>query len=535
MNNKSIFKSLLLLFASIFLLISCERDLNEIGAQVLSDELLGLNKYDDATVVAFNQPTGIVQTSNLPLNILGVYDNPVFGKTRANFVTEVELSTTEPDFSKVTVLDSVVLQVPYFSTKTKEATSTSPAEYRLDSISGDKTKSINLKIFESGFELIDLDPNENFEKQQKYYSNEDAKFDNAKIGLPLNNASDVKENAGFIPEAFEYKIFPRDAANTANPMALTKTTNPTRFSPRMNIHLDAQYFYNKIIKADKSFLSNNNKFKEYFKGLYFQVADAPDGHLMKLNFKQGFITLYYTADDTSVPGKKIIKSFVLNLTGKTVNLIQQNNSDSYTNGLATINSSTGDEKLYLKGGTLGSVTFIDLFKNNELTEIKAKGWLINEANLTFYIDNVAMTGAPEPQRVYLYDVKNNRQIIDYQIDQTTAVNPKYNKSIHGGIIQKDPTKDGRGIKYKLRITDHIKNLINTTAENVRLGLAVTESILELRSVELQNPIKGVFERLPAASVMNPFGTILFGNNIPSGDVNYDKRLKLEIYYTKPKN
>ena len=38
---------------------------------------------------------------------------------------------------------------------------------------------------------------------------------------------------------------------------------------------------------------------------------------------------------------------------------------------------------------------------------------------------------------------------------------------------------------------------------------------------------------PKASVMNPLGTILFGNNIPKVDPNYEKRLKLEIYYTKP--
>jgi len=34
-------------------------------------------------------------------------------------------------------------------------------------------------------------------------------------------------------------------------------------------------------------------------------------------------------------------------------------------------------------------------------------------------------------------------------------------------------------------------------------------------------------------VMYQLGTILYGNNIPFGDSNYDKRLKLEIYYTKP--
>jgi hypothetical protein len=38
---------------------------------------------------------------------------------------------------------------------------------------------------------------------------------------------------------------------------------------------------------------------------------------------------------------------------------------------------------------------------------------------------------------------------------------------------------------------------------------------------------------PSAAVYNPLGTVLFGNNIPSTDPNYAKRLKLEIFYTKP--
>ena len=35
------------------------------------------------------------------------------------------------------------------------------------------------------------------------------------------------------------------------------------------------------------------------------------------------------------------------------------------------------------------------------------------------------------------------------------------------------------------------------------------------------------------STANPLGTVLYGSNIPAGDPDYNKRLKLEIYYTKP--
>jgi hypothetical protein len=54
--------------------------------------------------------------------------------------------------------------------------------------------------------------------------------------------------------------------------------------------------------------------------------------------------------------------------------------------------------------------------------------LVNEANLVFHIDAAAMSNI-EPQRVYVYDLKNNRPIVDYFLDGTTnSLNPKKIKS-----------------------------------------------------------------------------------------------------------
>ena len=39
--------------------------------------------------------------------------------------------------------------------------------------------------------------------------------------------------------------------------------------------------------------------------------------------------------------------------------------------------------------------------------------------------------------------------------------------------------------------------------------------------------------IPVSSVMSPLGTVLYGTNMPAGDPNVAKKLKLEIYFTKP--
>jgi hypothetical protein len=79
------------------------------------------------------------------------------------------------------------------------------------------------------------------------------------------------------------------------------------------------------------------------------------------------------------------------------------------------------------------------------------------------------------------------------------------------------------------------NLISKDSTNVRLGLVVTESISVASNGLLRSaiPVANPFNKYPSAAIYNPLGTVLFGNNIPPTDPNYAKRLKLEIYYTKP--
>jgi hypothetical protein len=63
---------------------------------------------------------------------------------------------------------------------------------------------------------------------------------------------------------------------------------------------------------------------------------------------------------------------------------------------------------------------------------------------------------------------------------------------------------------------------------------VTESINIIDNYSLETPIYSEqIKKVPVASFMNPLGTILFGNNISKESADYDKRLKLEIFYTKP--
>lgn len=540
MLKNSFFKTIpFLLFIVLF--NSCDKEINVVGEDLIGDNSFDIQK-GEYPVVAYNQKLGPIQSNNLETNPFGVYDNPSFGTTTANFVTQVTLAAVNPTFAETAKIKSVVLSVPYFTDKTKTVlNSDGSSTYVLDSIYGPDKAIMKLSVYESGYYMRDLDPDDQFSQAQKYYSNQYSDFNQLKIGVPLNDATNTAENAEFFFDPKEYAV---ETTNTDG----TKTT--TRTAPAMRLNLNAAFFASKILKAPAGSLVNNDVFKNYFRGLFFNIETigSNPGNLAMINFKAGKITITYTE---TVDSKDVDKTLVLNMTGNTVSLLNQSNTNAnYTNATdpANINKANGDANLYLKGGE-GSMSILKLFSKtdnhgyeladgpngvpDELDDMRRNKYLINEADLIFHLNSDAMGTSYVPQRIYLYDFKNNQVLIDYMESSVVSSNTKNNKFVFGGILVKKSAADGGGSFYKFRITNHIRNLVKyKDSTNVDLGLVVTEDINKSSFYALRDKT-GFPLKTPMASVMNPLGAIVFGNNIPIDDKNYSKRLKFEIYYTKP--
>ena len=549
MKFNSFLKSFLFGLMVVFF-ISCDKDFNEIGADfVNSDHYEFTSKKFD--VLSFNQSLGAVQTNNLPINALGYYNNPVFGKTKASFVTQLELGTINPKFYNVTIadIDSVYLYVPYF-VKASGTNSDGDTTYKpLDSLLGNTEGKIKLSVYKSNYFLRNLDPTTSLLEQQRYYSNQKSVFDATHDAARLNRGV-ASQNDDFQFKNNQIKFYKTEAG-------VLTTTVRERLAPGIYMDLNEQDFLNDIINAPDGKLADNNVFKDYFRGLYFEVEDHPSdpnhSALNMINFAQGKIVIIYKGHNSATPlptELKTRKTLTLNMKGNSVNLLENTYTSNYTNTLATANTTLGDSRLYIKGGE-GSMGIIDLFggvtndNSIDLNKMRSENWLINEANLVFNIDDTP-TGfgindtSFEPNRIFLYDYTNNRPLIDYYTDNSTSLDPKFNKLVHSGIVQK-VSVNARGTKYKIRITNHIRNLVKyggslvtKDSTNVRLGLVVTESINSVANYKVLNPFpinigtNSTF--VPAMSIINPLGTVLYGSNL---SVPADLRLQLEIVYTKP--
>ena len=539
MYNTSFVKKILLV-ATVVLLYSCDKDFNAIGDGLIGDDHFGLEseKYE---VLAYNQEVTPIQSNGSVNYGLGIYDNAVFGSSAASFVTQVSLDTYAPTIGDAPEIVSVVLSVPYFN-HVKTANSDGSRTFVLDSIYGASNGKIKLGVYESGVQMrssyfdggaqfaqlynTDMDTDTgvadyiNFDKSKKPY---------VATGKPLNDDPNIAQNDEFFFNASEITDVSTDPT--------TGKETSTKVAPEMRLNLNKAFFLDKILKAPAAKLASADVFQEYFRGLYFKVerSGSSPANMALLNFAtNGKITIKYkakTAITTDPEDTKEDKTLTIKLTGASASLLKEAKDPAYASAITNPNKTTGDDRLYLKGGQ-GSLAVLELNGfGAKLDEIRTKKWLVNEANLVFSIDSDKMTGTYEPKRIYLYNLDDNVPIVDYVSDGTSSSNPLLNKAIYSGIINVDPTTK-RGTTYKIRLTNHIRNMIkNATVKNVKLGLVVTgdASTIASNKLKLKN---NVISEAPRASVISPLGTVLFGGT-SSATIPTGKKLQLEVYYTKP--
>ncbi len=405
--------------------------------------------------------------------------------------------------------------------------------YDVDSLLGNRDASFKIKVQELDYYLRSYDPTDNFESFQKYYSDETQLLNFSGFTIHDDEVS-IDTN--------EIVIYKEDDPDTDDVDESEEVKE--RLTPRLRMPLDKDFFQRKIIDHEGSDdMTNADNFNIYFKGLVLQAYDFSEDLLMILDYSNAKINIEYeydkynkndtddnTSDDTI---DKVKANYELNLSGNQINVF---NKPAYNQDiLNNLNSSENLSRVFLKGGE-GLIAEIDLFTdndgNNVLDEIRANGWLVNEANLTMYVDKDKIIESGdfiEPFRVYLYDIDAKTPLPDYYIDNSTGPKKSNEKIIHSGILELD--EDDKGLKYKIRISEHIKNIVRNDSISPKLGLAVSSSISN--SVNTDVKTTDVMKYIPLATAINPLGTVLIGPN-PEPE-NFDKRMRLEIYYTEINN
>jgi len=522
LKNSLIVLGMLLLFTT-----SCKKDFTTVGNQLIEQPHFEGKLYTDAKVKVYDQRVDKVFTTNLPLNAFGIYNDPVFGHLEADMVsavqivgissggTDAENSLLDEGFGNNVKLVSANLVIPYFTHVKTNTDGTK--EYIADSIYGHAN--FRLKIYENSYLLSGLDPNSNLINRRSFYSDFD--FNPYKSTL-------IADSIHFRPNLSAYITYKRETDGTYklddNGLKIVKDS----LAPHFVMPLDTTFFRTKIFDHDgEDIITNIDRFKNYFRGIYIDaIAENNDGRFIQLSTEKGQIIIGYTYEynnDHGTPSDTsddtvdtIYRELRINLTPPKVNTYTNNFSSDMLTAINNSDEINGDDKVYIKGDA-GAEAVVTLFDNNQFRELKDKDWMINQAELIFYVDDNALTNTlSKTQRLLLYNYDTKQYLNDiYAPENTTSSNAYFD-----GTLKED---ENGNHYYSFKITRHIRNILKNDALNAKLGLRVVSVIDGSKNLSNNN-----FFLAPDA--FNPSGTILYGNQTTISD----KKPILKIYYTDPK-
>lgn len=527
--------------ATALLAFSCENDVNEIGSGIFNGA--SSNVYY-ADVVSYNTNNDSIRSDEqvLQSGILGVYEEPVFGRVKARFYSQARIGILNPDFGDNPKMDSVILNIPVFY-KTGEdditidttyvylpegqepsdtATIRIKRTYKLDSIYGNSDQPITLRVKEVS----------------KYMQSQDS-IHYSNPALANCQGCDNINNIETFPEVLGTQQITKEIVTVQT----KKLNDPETELPAVvyKIKLDKDYFEQKFIgnEGSSSMGDQASFIRNFFRGIEISVQED-QGFLFNFqpNSTSFNLAMYYNYDKTNEEGEVENKNGALPLFFNTywssspgynvqVNQFEHTNrSSQFVNAYTNPNTVEGDSRLYLSGMD-GTKTIIKI-NQDELNEIRHHvendGWAIVGAELNFSVDD--SYGLKKPPYLYAWNNytedgkvknKNFKDITSFYNRYPTFVqfNPMYN--------YKDDDK-----KYTIRITDYIKEIVEKgiVYEDAKIVLSLGNFLMIPTSSysEILNPGNPFY----SDRAFNPNRVVLHGNNSEQSD----KKLRLKIYYTK---
>lgn len=509
MTKKFVYISVFVLLVSA--IISCEKDFKDIATSVVSN-----TKFDTKDTIIEIEITnkqitniradGLSIGGSLGQYLLGVYNNTNYEKIEASVISQLALDTnlsTKDDKERtygvdttvVTTIDTVFLKIPYQATLKEDATS----DYTLDSIIGDKTKPFKLNIYRTDTYLNRLDPVDP-SKTNKYYS------DNTYQILPgeLNTQVDYP----FRPNELDtVLIFKRRFSN--GHVYKVDTFKLGANNPFARIPLDKNKIKQLFVdQFDSQHFKNQDDLNQYFKGLYLE-AKGNEGSLMAFNLTTTNLELKPSIEIRYT--KTVLKggSEVVDTIPKTSSFPLSN----FSNSIYKMNEKAyPDNGNVILQGAAGNMATVKLFDPSNLNVLKNKEWLINDAKLTFYVNQniVGFDTISTPYKLFVYKEGSSSQIKDIISEGVTAFN--------GRLVRKDKKPD----YYSFTITDYISDLF---AGNIKYN-----PDLRLKVFNPSDVPPSTFDTIVRNYSWNPKVVTLLNHFKANGA----RRAQLKISYSKKK-
>lgn len=289
----------LLLSISLAFFISCE-DPSFVGLEIQPEaDRFKVRQYEDAAVSSSVQRRDSLIAVRHARSLLGEVDDPVFGKLKASFLTQVGVAGAV-DFGVDAVVDSLVLYLNY-----TDHYGNLPALH-------------NISVYEVS---------ESMDRDSVYYSNLDPR--------------------GMI---FEQEVLAEQTINSSPGDSI------------ISVSLTNTEFQNKLINAPDTAMQSIGKFLAFMKGLYVTAGSAGETGAMfpvNLNNEYSRLSLYYRNGD--FPDSSFRYDYVIQEGAHRINLFEHDYSSAVFNDESGLTVSD-DSVFYLQGaaGVMSRLNFDQL-------------------------------------------------------------------------------------------------------------------------------------------------------------------------------
>ncbi len=419
--RKYIFKFLSFVSIAFLLLLSFTscNDYNDLGLDILpGTDLINVKNVEikDSIIAYANEETGIV-TSKTGNNLLGNFNDPLFGTTNANFATQLR-TLAYPDFGTNPVIDSSFLFLYYAS------------------VYGDEQAEQHIKVYEL---LSGLDADAEYTQE---------------IDLKSMASAQILGELSFTP------IIELDSIYGDTIIQLVKIPLDNSISQ-------------KILDADSLDKVSNDAFLTYFKGLYIESESnnsAETGSLITLKSAIEYINALGTSYSVDTP------FYDLQIYYKNEESLNKEDPDTLPNGLLTSGLYITEYSARVSNIThnyAGTAFANDLDQQIEQENniyiqptggLKSRVWIgglsgwrdsvnvsINKAELVFQVDTIAsdITNYPPPANLTL-------TFVDKDGEERLPIDYFFSPYFYDGSL------DTADYTYHFNITQHVQRVINVT-------------------------------------------------------------------------
>lgn len=506
------FKTILLVAGSFFFW-SCESDPDGLGSQFFDDDTAQGTKvaYD---LIAYNIPNfdtikadgRIDGSTRKDTVVIGAFSEPQFGLQKSAFVSQIRMSSYEPDFGTNAKIDSVVMTLrPKYYAKEDSIKTTTIEDFTwpVDNVAAKKVVK-TYPVYKYGKAKTSPLTIKVHEVSDFLGSVNDTIYSNKVVGLGPEIGS----------YAFNGSITSVDVTKkTDNASLLTRPAG-------IRISLDKDYFKTKILdKAKSSDLSNLSNFIRYFKGLRISIQEN-DGYLMKMNQSSTEITMYYKHDVTKDGTTKSTDAkftFDLGNSNPSFSQITYNRAGTAIQSvLAGSNSTTGDAKLYAQG--MGGPNFgakipesaitqlKDLYKNEKVGILSAK--------MRFYTDQSVWNNSLEKPKAFTAMEFKGKNVYDFLTEM------KVFGSLGNFQLVKSHDLDKNPAYYDITITQTLKDMVEKEE-------TAKPFVMKVGSYLVNGQTSAFYGANVDSRIYTPNRVVLVGT-----DAGNAKRAQLLVTYTK---